>query len=72
MQVVHSDREFFFSFAQAAPENPEKAQLVSRVITSPGHAKAMLKALEDNIRVYEERFGAIPEPRGGEEAPKIQ
>jgi hypothetical protein len=32
----------------------------------------MLKALEDNIRVYEERFGAIPEPRGGEEAPKIQ
>ncbi len=67
----HTDREFFFSFAQAAPESPETAQLVSRVVTSPGHAKAMLKALEENIHVYEDRFGVIPEPRTGE-SPKIQ
>jgi hypothetical protein len=68
MAAAHNEREFFFSFAQIAPESPGMAQLVSRIITSPGHAKAMLRALEDNIRRYEEKFGAIPETRA--ETPK--
>ena len=62
MQVSHTSREFFFSFAQTAPESPKgMAQLVSRVITSPGHAKAMLRALEGNIQKYEDQFGEISE-----------
>ncbi len=61
MQIAHNEREFFFTFAQVAPETPKMAQLVSRVITSPGHAKAMLRALEGNLRRYEEQFGVIPE-----------
>jgi hypothetical protein len=61
MAVTHTGREFFFSFAQMAPESQGVAQLVSRVITSPGHAKSMLRVLEDNIRQYEQRFGEIPE-----------
>jgi len=61
MQVSHGEREFFLSFAQIAPENPGVAQLVARVVTTPSHAKAILRALQDNIRRYEEKFGEIPE-----------
>ncbi len=80
MQISHSSREFFLTFAQSAPpggasEESEQlvttAHLVSRVVTSPGHAKAMLKALEANIRRYEERFGAIPDD-GGEQPKNVQ
>ena len=80
MQVSHTSREFFLTFAQssqAAGVSDESEQavttahLVSRVITSPGHAKAILKALETNIRRYEERFGAIAED-GGEQPKNIQ
>jgi hypothetical protein len=36
--------------------------VTSRLVTSPRHAKALLRSLEDNLRRYEARFGAIPEP----------
>jgi hypothetical protein len=77
MQVSHTSREFFLTFAQssqAAGVSDESEQavttahLVSRVVTSPGHAKAIVRALEANIRRYEERFGAITEDSG--EQPK--
>jgi len=34
----------------------------SRVISSPRHTKRLLRALEFNVRKYEERFGKIDEP----------
>ncbi len=36
--------------------------VVSRVITSPQHAKALLRSLAENVARYEETFGPIPEP----------
>jgi Protein of unknown function (DUF3467) len=36
------------------------AQAVNSVVMSPQHAKAMLKALADNIQAYEEEHGEIP------------
>ena len=33
----------------------------SRVITSPEHAKRILRALQENVRRYEESFGVIEE-----------
>ena len=58
MRVTHNQREFFFDFAQTATE-PGVANLLSRMVTSPGHAKAVLVALTDNVRKYETKFGEI-------------
>jgi hypothetical protein len=58
--IAHTKDEFIIDFALAYPG---QAPLVgSRVITSPQHAKAFLRSLEDNVRKYEQRFGLIPEP----------
>jgi hypothetical protein len=57
--IVHTRDEFILDFALAYPQ---QAPLVSsRVITSPHHAKALLRSLEDNIRRFEARYGKIPE-----------
>ena len=72
MQVSHTAREFFLAFGQIAPgQQSGVAHLVTQLVTSPQHAKAMLRALEDNIRRYEERFGAISET-GGETPQTVQ
>ncbi|MEG2666520.1 MAG: DUF3467 domain-containing protein, partial [Bacteroidales bacterium] len=39
-----------------------KAQVKSRIILTPQHAKRLLRALSDNVRKYEEKFGEISEP----------
>lgn len=67
MQVVHTREEFLLDFFLASPPN---GVLASRVIMSPGHIKRMLKALQDNLEKYEEKFGKIeageaPEPKIG-------
>jgi hypothetical protein len=33
----------------------------ARIISSPRHTKRLLRALEHNVRRYEERFGKIEE-----------
>ncbi len=58
--IAHTRDEFIVDFALAYPGQPPMVN--SRVITSPQHAKALLKSLDDNIRRYEARFGVIPEP----------
>lgn len=58
MQVSHSQNEFFLDFLLV---HPPVGQMVGRIITSPGHAKRILAALEDNIKRYEDNFGKIEE-----------
>jgi hypothetical protein len=36
-----------------------KAQVKSRIILTPDHAKRLMKALQDNIQKYESMYGAI-------------
>lgn len=55
--IAHTKDEFIIDFALAYPGQPPMVN--SRIITSPQHAKALLKSLEDNVRRYEERFGEI-------------
>src|SRR5262245_3611810 len=57
----HNDNEFVLDFAYVQPAAP-RARVRARVISSPRHAKRLLRALEMNIRRYEERFGRIEEP----------
>jgi hypothetical protein len=58
MQITHGKEEFILDFFLNLP--PEGI-MVSRVVVSPGHAKRMLLALQENIKRYEEKFGKIQE-----------
>lgn len=63
MIVGHTKEEFALDFLSVFP--PQGA-LVARVFTSPGHAKRIVKALEDNIKKYEKQFGKIAESEAPE------
>lgn len=56
----HTRNEFVIDFALIQPQGG--AMVVSRIITSPQHAKALMSSLADNIRRYEAAFGEISEP----------
>jgi hypothetical protein len=56
--VNHTETEFTIDAMYLQPQQP-KAKVRARLISSPQHTKRLLKALEDNIRRYEERFGHI-------------
>jgi hypothetical protein len=58
VRIGHSPYEFMLDFGQFQPEG-KRAFMDVRVITSPQHAKAILKALKDNIAIYEEKYGKI-------------
>ena len=60
MVVQHSLHEFILDFALVSAGN---GQVVARVITSPGHMKQIVKAIEENIQKYEDTYGPIPSPR---------
>ena len=59
--INHNENEFVLDFAYIQPSAP-RARVRARVISSPRHTKRLLRALEHNIRRYEERFGKIEEP----------
>ncbi len=58
--IAHTKDEVILDFALAYPG--QLPQVNSRIVTSPAHAKALLRSLEDNLSRYEARFGAISEP----------
>jgi hypothetical protein len=58
--VTHSPSEFILDFAQILPGLP-KAEVVSRLILAPQHAKALMKTLATNVARYEQTFGEIKE-----------
>ena len=60
--ITHSSSDFVVDFARVLPGVP-KAQVKSRVILAPEHAKRLLAALQENIVRYEREFGAIKIPQ---------
>ena len=50
---------------------PDKAQVRSRVILAPEHAKRLLGALQENIMRYERTFGQIKMPQPSNEGRTI-
>jgi hypothetical protein len=56
--INHSSSEFIVDFIRVMPGVP-KADVKSRVILTPEHAKRFLNALKDNIQRYEEMHGEI-------------
>ena len=59
--ITHSSSDFIIDFARVMPGLP-KAQVKSRVILAPEHAKRLLGALHENIMRYEKEFGPIRIP----------
>lgn len=58
--VNHSPSEFVVDFIQLMP-GVQQANVRSRVILAPLHAKRVLTALQQNISNYEQQFGEIKE-----------
>ncbi len=56
--ISHSRAEFVLDLAASLPGAP-KAQVVSRVILAPEHAKRLLMALQENVMRYEKEHGPI-------------
>ena len=59
--IAHSSSEFVTDFVRMMP-GVAKAQVKSRIIMTPEHAKRLLFALQDNILRYESQFGEIKLP----------
>ena len=59
--ITQSSSDFVVDFARLLPGVP-KAQVRSRVILAPEHAKRLLLALQENIVRYEREFGPIKLP----------
>lgn len=55
--IAHGQEEFILDFLYVQEQPAPYGKLVSKVILSPGHARRLLTALQENIRKYEEKFG---------------
>jgi Protein of unknown function (DUF3467) len=64
LRITHTREEFILDFINLVPP---QGIVTSRLITSPGHLKRIIRALAANLDRYEQTFGAIqeaPEPVG--------
>jgi len=65
MMISHRKEEFILDFMFLQPQRAGKGQSIatlrSRVITSPEHAKRILRALGENVARYESAYGTIQE-----------
>lgn len=59
--ISHSSSEFILDFIRVMPGMP-KANVQSRIILSPEHAKRLKQALEENIAKYERVFRPVTLP----------
>ena len=60
--ISHNENEFIMDFIFV---HPPAGKLNARIIMSPAHAKRFLRALQENVGVYEKAVGPIkeaPEP----------
>lgn len=57
--IGHSLSEFVLDFARVLPGTP-KSKIFARIVMTPPNVRALLAALEDNVRKYEAQFGKIP------------
>ncbi len=64
MQVTHGKEEFLLTFFNiVAPAG----RVCGKIITSPGHMKRMISALQDNLSKYEAQFGKVEEAENPKE-----
>jgi len=65
LRITHTREEFILDFINVVPP---QGVVSARIVASPGHLKRIARALGQNLKHYEERFGEIAEaaePAGG-------
>lgn len=63
LRIAHTSEEFILDFINLVPP---QGVVSARIITSPGHLKRIIRALEANLQRYEKMHGEIreaPEPQ---------
>ncbi|TLX75712.1 DUF3467 domain-containing protein [Labilibacter sediminis] len=68
--ITHSPSEFVMDFIRVMPGIP-KAQVKSRIVLTPEHAKRLMMALNDNIKRYESLHGPIKNIDDGQQGGNI-
>lgn len=64
LRITHTTEEFILDFINMAPP---QGIVTSRVVTSPGHVKRIIHALQVNLQRYEAAHGPVreaPDPSG--------
>lgn len=56
--IIHNPAEFVLDFGRVVPGRND-VRVLSRILTSPIHAKQLLNALAQNVAAYEKAFGHI-------------
>ncbi|HTY42756.1 MAG TPA: DUF3467 domain-containing protein [Thermoanaerobaculia bacterium] len=56
--ILHNPTEFVFDFGRTVPGRPD-VTVVSRILTTPFHARQFLRALQQNVELYERQYGPI-------------
>ncbi len=67
--ITHSSSEVVLDFISMLPGMP-KAEVKTRVVMAPEHAKRLLFALQDNVKKYEDQFGPIEFQQPQQEGPR--
>jgi Protein of unknown function (DUF3467) len=68
--IHHNAEEFTMNFIYIFP-SVAQGKLVGSMILSPGHAKRLARALQENLSRYEAQFGPIPEGSGPAPEPSV-
>ncbi|MGE5276215.1 MAG: DUF3467 domain-containing protein [Acidobacteriota bacterium] len=56
--ILHNPTEFVIDFGRVVPGRAD-VKVMSRILTTPYHAKQIAQALTQNIQLYERNFGEI-------------
>jgi len=56
--ILHNPTEFVIDFGRVDPGRND-VKVKCRVLTTPFHAKQLLRALQQNIEIYERNYGEI-------------
>jgi hypothetical protein len=56
--IAHSSSEFVIDFVRVMPGSPQ-ANVKSRIILTPEHAKRLFLAMQENLSKYEQQHGKI-------------
>ncbi len=59
--ISHSTSEVIIDFARVMPNKP-KAKIYSRIVMTPMNAKLLHRALSDNLKKFEAKYGEIKIP----------
>lgn len=56
--ILHNPTEFVIDFGRIVPGRTD-VKILSRVLTTPFHAKQLARALQQNVEIYERTYGEI-------------